>query len=341
MTMKAVRLYAKGDLRVENVSRPPSPPAGWVRVNVTFAGICGSDLHNFKTGQWITRAPSIAGHEFTGTVTEIGTGTSTLTVGDVVTADSRFWCGDCGPCQEGKRQLCERLGFIGEACDGCFAEEIILPEKLLHKIPATLAPQIAATAEPFAVALHAVRRLGFEKNEPVLVAGCGPIGGFAAVILAHLGFGPILVADQNEKRATLVASVTAARIVSLDQKQIHYALQGRGVKAAIEATGSVAALRALITCVSGGASIALVGISRGLLEIDPNILVERELSLIGCHAFQNELPDAITLLPDCARMIAQLIDREITLREVPDAYARIAAGNADGLKTLIRINASE
>lgn len=339
--MKAARLYAKGDLRVENVPRPPSPQAGWVKVSVTFAGICGSDLHNFKTGQWITRAPSIAGHEFTGTVTEIGKGTSTLKVGDVVAADSRFWCGECGPCQEGKQQLCEKLGFIGEACDGCFAEEIILPEKLLHRVPATLAPQIAATAEPFAVALHAVRRLRLEKNEPVLIAGCGPIGGFAAVILSHLGIGPILVADKNEKRAKLVASVTAARIVILDQKHIHHVLQARGVKAAIEATGSVAALRALITCVSGGASIALVGISHGVLEIDPNLLVERELSLIGCHAFQNELPDAIALLPECAAMIAQLIDREITLDEVPDAYARIAAGKADGLKTLIRISASK
>jgi (R,R)-butanediol dehydrogenase / meso-butanediol dehydrogenase / diacetyl reductase len=241
---------------------------------------------------------------------------------------------------ESKRQLCEKLGFIGEACDGCFAEEIILPEKLLHRVPAALAPQIAATSEPFAVALHAVRRLRLGKYEPVLVAGCGPIGGFAAVILAHLGFGPILVADQNEKRAKLVARVTAARIVSLDQKHTHDALQGRGIKAAIEATGSIAALHATITCVSGGASIALVGISHGVLEIDPNMLVERELSLLGCHAFQNELPDAIALLPGCATMIAQLIDREITLDEVPDAYARIAAGNADGLKTLIRINAS-
>jgi (R,R)-butanediol dehydrogenase/meso-butanediol dehydrogenase/diacetyl reductase len=339
--MKAVRLYAKGDLRVENVLRPGPPPAGWVRVSVTYAGICGSDLHNFKTGQWITRAPSIAGHEFTGTVMEAGAGAAKFKAGDKVAADSRFWCGDCGPCLEGQRQLCEKLGFVGEACDGCFAEEIILPERLLHRIPETLAAQIAATAEPFAVALHAVRRLRLQKNEPVLIAGCGPIGGFAAVILAHMGLGPILVADQNEKRARLVASVTAARVVGLDHKQIGDALPGRGVKAVIDATGSIAALRAIFNCVSGGASIALVGISHGTLEIDPNMLVERELSLIGCHAFQNELPDAIALLPDCARMIGQLIDREIALDEVPEAYARIAAGRAEGLKTLIRINASE
>ncbi len=330
--MKAVRLYAKGDLRVENVPQPV-PQAGWVRVRVTFAGICGSDLHNFKTGQWITRSPSIAGHEFTGVVTELGAGVTTFKLGDIIAADSRFWCGECGPCLAGRQHLCETLGFIGEACDGCFAEEIILPEKLLHLVPANLAPQIAATAEPFAVALHAVRRLRLSKDEPVLIAGCGPIGGLAAVILAHLGLGPILVADRNEKRATLVAHVTGASVGTLDQSH--------AVRAAIDATGSIAALRSIIDCVAGGASIALVGISHGVLEIDPNIFVERELSLIGCHAFQQEMPEAIAMLSDCAAMIRPLLDREISLDEVPDAYARIAAGKAQGLKTLIRVSASE
>lgn len=325
--MRAVRLYAKGDLRVEDVPPPPAPPEGWVRLRVTHAGICGSDLHNFKTGQWITRSPSIAGHEFAGVVSA-GTG-GALKAGDVVAADSRFWCGDCAACRRGAHQLCERLGFVGELCDGGFAEEVNLPERLLHKVPAGLESRIAATAEPVAVALHAVRRLRLQRAEPVLVVGCGPIGGFAAVLLKHFGFGPMLVADRNAARADLVARVTGAEVVSLES--------GRRVTAAIDATGSIAALRQTIDCLAGGGSLALVGISHGTLDLDPNILVEREVSLIGCHAFADELPEAISLLPACAAMIAQLLDREITLDDVPAAYARLAAGEATGLKTLIAI----
>jgi (R,R)-butanediol dehydrogenase / meso-butanediol dehydrogenase / diacetyl reductase len=339
--MKAVRLYAKCDLRVEDVPLPPSPPPGWVRVKVTRAGICGSDLHNFKTGQWITRSPSIAGHEFTGIVAECGPETKGFHVGDKVAADSRFWCGDCAACRNGAHQLCEKLGFIGEMCDGCFAEEVNLPEKLLHKVPHDLAAQIAATAEPFAVALHTVRRLRLQPGEPVLIAGCGPIGGFAAVILKHMGLGPILVADSNAERAELVAKVTDASVVELNPGAVTKALHGRRAVSAIDATGSIAALRALIDCVGSGGAIALVGISHGTIDLDPNILVERELSLIGCHAFEGELPEAIALLPSCAAMIMQLIDREIGPEDVPAAYARIAAGEAKGLKTLIRFNASE
>ena len=339
--MQAVRLHAKGDLRVEDVPRPELPSADWVRLKVSYAGICGSDLHNFRTGQWITRAPSIAGHEFSGIVLETGSAVADFRTGDAIAADSRFWCGTCEACQNGQRHLCERLGFIGEACDGCFADEIVLPGRLLHKLPADLTLRIAATAEPFAVALHAVRRLRLVPDEAVLIAGCGPIGGFAAVILAQLGLGPIVVADQNEMRAALVAQVTGATVAMLQADSLQAVLKGRRIRAAIDATGSIGALRAVLECLPGGASIALVGISHGTIELDPNLLVERELSLIGCHAFQNDMPEAIAMLSACACKIAQLIDSEITLAKVPDAYARIAAGKVQGLKTLICVSASE
>lgn len=302
-------------------------PVAWVRVRVGMAGICGSDLHNFKTGQWISRSPSIAGHEFTGVVTELGDGVRTIRVGDVVVGDSRFWCGDCVRCRDGEQHLCEKLGFIGEACDGCFAEEIILPERLLHKVPVGLAPQIAAMAEPFAVALHAVRRLRLEDGEPLLIVGCGPIGGLAAVVAKQLGFGPIYVADRDEDRAALVARVAGATVVD-----------GVPCRAVIDATGSIAALRQLLSSTSSGGRIALVGISHGRLEFDPNVLVERELSLIGCHAFQHELPEAILMLPSCAEMMMQLVAGEIVLDEVPEAYRRIAAGECKGLKVLVRVS---
>lgn len=335
--MRAVRLYEKGVLRVEEVSPPAPPEPGWASLKVIMAGICGSDIHNFKTGQWITRSPSVAGHEFTGVVTALGAGVENIEVGDMIVADSRFWCGHCGACKLGQNHLCQTLGFIGEACDGCFAELVNLPAKLLHKIPSGLAPQIAAMAEPFAVALHAINRLRLMPHEPVLIVGCGPIGGLAAVILAHQHVGPILVVDRNAARAESVAQVTNAQVATLDAEHIKGILQGRKLTAAIDATGSIQALQALLNCVPSGANIALVGISHGKLEFDPNVLVERELALIGCHAFQNEMPAAISLLPACANMIDQLIDREITLDDVPAAYARIAANQVSGLKTLIRI----
>lgn len=93
--MRAVRLHGIGDLRVEDVLPPGAPEPGWARLKVLAAGICGSDLHNFRTGQWISRTPSTPGHELAGEVTAIEADAEELAIGDHVVADSRFWCGMC------------------------------------------------------------------------------------------------------------------------------------------------------------------------------------------------------------------------------------------------------
>ncbi|MDX8461921.1 zinc-dependent alcohol dehydrogenase [Mesorhizobium humile] len=334
--MKAARLHGPGDLRVEDIAAPGAPDAGWVKLRVDAAGICGSDLHNFRTGQWISRAPSTAGHELTGTVVSVGEGVGTVAVGDRVVADSRFWCGECVQCRADRRHLCASLGFVGEACDGGFAEEALLPARLLHVIDAALDERVAAMAEPLAVALHAVRRLPKAAGS-VLVVGCGTIGGLAALLLSRTFDGKVLVADRNRARCERVAGVTGATIVDLDREAIAAATAGAPLLAAVEATGSIAALNQLLGALDSGASVALVGIFHGRLEIDPNMLVEREIALLGCHAFADELPDAIGMLADLSGPLIGLIDREIGLDDVPAAYERLLAGQGDGLKTIIRM----
>lgn len=335
--MKAVRLYAAGDLRVEDIDPPTAPGAGEVRLRVTAAGICGSDLHNFRTGQWISRSPCVAGHEFAGVVTEIGDGVEGLSPGDTVAADSRFWCGNCPACLSGRHNICVNLGFIGELCDGGFAEETVLPARLLIKHDPALDPGVAAMAEPLAVALHAVRRQAVAADEPVLVMGCGPIGGLAALLLSQLHDGKLLVCDLNEARAALVAEITGATIVGLDADAIATALDGRPLRYALDATGSVAALRTIIDMLAGGGSLTLVGISHGRIDLDPNLLVEREIALVGCHAFADELPEAVAMLPALAGPLSRLIGEEIGLDAVPAAYERLLAAKARGLKTIIRM----
>jgi (R,R)-butanediol dehydrogenase/meso-butanediol dehydrogenase/diacetyl reductase len=333
--MKAVRLYAAGDLRVEDIPTPTAPEAGWVKLELAAAGICGSDLHNFRTGQWIGRSPSVVGHELTGTVVALGAGVEHLAVGDHVVADSRFWCGECPACRRGQRHLCVSLGFVGEVCDGGFAEETVLPARLLHVVDPALNPRIAVLAEPLAVALHAVRRLPASCS-PVLVAGCGPIGGLVALLLAQDASRQVLVADRNTTRRDLVARVTGATAVDLDRDAV-VAATSAPCFLAVEATGSIDVLAQLLQIVEPGGSIALVGIFGRRIDLDPNLLVEREIALLGCHAFADELPEVISMLPVLAGQLGQLIEREISLDEVPLAYERLLAGKSEGLKTVIRI----
>ncbi|CAN7233805.1 alcohol dehydrogenase catalytic domain-containing protein [Rhizobium sp. LjRoot30] len=335
--MKAVRLYAAGDLRVEDIEAPGVPGEGLVRLKVTAAGICGSDLHNFRTGQWISRSPSVAGHEFAGVIDAVGEGVTDLAIGDIVVADSRYWCGTCPACRDGRRNVCATLGFVGEVCDGGFAEAVELPARLVMRCDAAIDPTVAAMGEPLSVALHAIRRLRPEKGRPVLVAGCGPIGGLVAVLLSKLHDGRLLIADRNGDRAARVATVTGGEVIGLDKSSLEAALDETALLYAVEATGNIKVVEALADLVTPGGSIALVGISHGKIDFDPNLLVEREIALIGCHAFGDELPEILAMLPTLTPALKQLIDEVIDLDAVPAAYARLLAGQASGLKTIIRM----
>jgi (R,R)-butanediol dehydrogenase/meso-butanediol dehydrogenase/diacetyl reductase len=335
--MKAVRLHDALDLRVEEVEPPPPPPPGYVNLKVRAAGICGSDLHNFRTGQWISRRPSTAGHEFCGEVIAVGAGVTELKVGDYVSADSRVWCGACAACLSGRPHICEKLGFVGEVCDGGFAEQTQLPAKLVVRHDRALARRVAAMAEPLAVSLHAVRRLALPAGEPVLVIGCGTIGGLSALLLSRLHDGPLLLADLNASRLALVEDVTGGHRVALERASISAALRHRRLRYALDATGSGQAIRAGLDLLAGGGAFALVGISHGRIDLDPNLLVEREIGLLGCHAFNEELPEAVSLLPTLAPSLERLCDPIATLDDVPDTYRKLLDGGASKLKSIVEL----
>lgn len=334
--MRAARLHGIGDLRVETVAAPPAPGPGEVRLRIEAAGICGSDLHNFRTGQWLGERVSTPGHELAGRVTALGAGVEGFRLGDLAAADSRVWCGHCPDCAAGRRHLCASLGFVGEVCDGGFAEEVVLPARLLVALPSGLDPVAAAFLEPLAVALHAVSRLDVPAGEPVLVAGCGPIGGLAALLLSRRHDGPILLADRNAARLAQVEAVTGERTVDLGDSETF----ATPVRFAIEATGQIGVLSALLGTLAGGGRIALVGIFHARLDLDPNRLVEAEMALLGCHAFADELPEAARLLPELTSDLLRFVEAEIAIEDLPAAYARLARGEADNLKTIVRPNVS-
>lgn len=334
--MRAVRLHGVRDLRVETIPSPADPAEGEVRLKVTAAGICGSDLHNYATGAWISRVPSVAGHELTGIVTACGPGVTHVVPGQRVLVDSRVTCGSCAECRDGLGQVCARLGFVGEVNDGGFAEETLLPARNLLPAPAGVADRHLAMAEPLAVALHALDRLNAPAGAPIVVTGCGPIGGFAALLAAGRGH-PLTLVDRNADRAARVAEVTGGRIAALAAgAEAEPGLGETPPRHAIDATGVPEVIAALVEELGPGGAVALVGIGGRTLPFDPTRLVEREIALIGCHAFGTELAEVGRLLPGLGAALDRLMDAEIGLDAVPEAYERHLRGEVAGLKTIIR-----
>ena len=334
--MRAVRLHGVGELRVEEVPLPGPPPAGYLRLKVAAAGICGSDLHNYRTGMWISHLPVTPGHEFAATVTELGADGAGFRPGDLVVADSRANCGSCVHCLEGNGNLCLEMGYVGEVSDGGFAEETLLAADRVLRVPPGVTPEIAALSEPLAVALHVRQRLDPVPDQPILIAGGGPIGGLLALLLREEGLGPVLLVERNAARARLLAEVAGVEPIDLDPAAIARRCPPTGPRYAVEATGSFEVLQKLIHSVSAGGRIALVGIFHGAGQLDANLLVERELDLRGCSVFRDEQADAVAMLPRLAPKLARLITAPIGLEEVPAAYERLIRGEATALKTIIR-----
>ena len=282
--MKSVRLHDKQDLRFDEIQMARDPGPNEARVKVAYAGICGSDVHNYRTGQWILRKPSVAGHEFSGWVDSIGDAVTNFKIGDRVVADSRYACGTCGQCKVGAKHLCTNLGFIGEAIDGGFAEFVTLPIRLLIKCQANISMDLLALAEPLAVALHALNQINICDDDPLLIVGCGSIGTLAAIASNRLPGREIFLSDVNKDRLTLVCKLTGATPVDISLFDQFKFNTKKPIRHVLDTTGNVGVISNIISKLNG-CNLGLVGIGCGNLELDPVHLVEREISLIGCHAF--------------------------------------------------------
>ena len=192
--MKAVVLHAVNDLRCEEVPTPALVP-GHVKVKIGFCGVCGSDIPRiYKKGTY--HFPTICGHEFSGTVTEVAPDVEGYQAGDRVVVFPLLWCGKCPACAEGKYVQCDDYDYFGSRRDGGFAEYLVAPVRNLLKVPASVSLDEAAMTEPVAVARHAMRRVGHDlAGRTVAIYGAGPIGLMVAQWARTMGAASITLSD--------------------------------------------------------------------------------------------------------------------------------------------------
>lgn len=250
--MKAAKWYAKKDLRVENVPEPPAPKAGEVKIKVAWCGICGSDLHEYVAGPIFIPtqphtltgqcAPLILGHEFTGTVVEVGSGVSTVRVGDLVAPDACQHCGDCLPCRLGKYNVCEKLAFTGLMADGAFAEYVNVPAELCYVLPPNFNLEAGSLIEPLATGFKAVRLAGSIMGETAVIFGAGTIGLGTLMCAKAAGAAKVIVVEMSAARKKLAMECGAD--VILDPKEcdviaeIKQMTNGSGADVSFECIGN-------------------------------------------------------------------------------------------------------
>src|SRR5260221_150338 len=183
----------------------PEPGPDEVLISVKACGICGSDVHGMDGSTGRRRPPIIMGHEAAGVIVSTGTGVDNWKAGDRVTFDSTIYCGRCDFCRSGLINLCEHRRVLGVSCvdyrqHGAFAEFVVVPERVLYRLPDGLPFEHAALVEPFTIALHAIRRLPPALNDTVVVVGAGMIGLALVQALSGAGCGKLIAVDIADER---------------------------------------------------------------------------------------------------------------------------------------------
>ena len=309
--MRAVRLAEPGTVTVTDVPEPQLQDPRDAVVKVTAAAICGADLfpvHGLTPG---FDNATVLGHEFVGTVADVGASVDSLRVGQRVVCSSTVSEGTCGHCRAGRPAQCERRSLFGYSgvyprLDGGQAELVRVPmaDRCLLPLPDTMGDEQALfLADILPTGLAAVRNSGAGLSDTVVVLGCGPVGLMAVLCASGFGGGAIAVDGIRARRE--LASGFGALPASPEEvgKLVADRTGGLGSDVVIEAAGTPQALDAALRLARGRGTVSVVGAHfEPDYKLDAGLMFERELTL------RFSIGDPIS---DRERLMQMVIDRKL------------------------------
>ena len=350
-TMSAAVLHGAKEIRMEARPLPDLKP-GMVRLRVRQAGICGSDLHYFEHGYcaaFVPTRPFVLGHEFTAEVSAVADDVTTVKTGARVTVNPARACGFCEYCKAGRPNLCRQIVMLGSASttpptDGAFAEFVTVRADQCHLLPPAMDDALGALMEPFAVALHAVKRAGSISGKRVLVAGGGPIGLLVAMTARAFGAVPVALSDLVDSRRDSARQFGVE--VALDPVAKHLAeqvreLTGDGFEVIFEASGARPALRQAFDLVRPGGTIIQIGtLGTEDIPLPANLLMNREINFIGSMRYGDVFDEAIRLIASNRIDLRPLITHIFPLAKAGEAL-RLAGDKNQALKVQLEIGKND
>ena len=345
--MQAAVYYGVGDVRIEDLPEP-EPAPGEVKIRLAHNGVCGSDLHEYFSAPTFVpvephpltgvKAPVILGHEFSGTVVEIGDGVSGVEVGQPAALRPTYSCGACPACRRHLPNICRRLAFHGlSANGGGLSEFTTLPVDMVHALPGRVSLELGALVEPMAVGHHAVNRSGVTAEDLTVIVGAGPIGIGLWFALRARGFDKVIVSETSPQRRSAIEALGATTVIdprTTDLTEAVMELTGDlGAAAVFDAAGVGAAIGDSIGCLAPRGKIVVVGIHELPFDFNPTILLLNEVEVIGSIVYDDDDYDAVI-----ANMAAGVYDTSGWVEHAPlaaleEAFDELRAGRK--LKILI------
>jgi threonine dehydrogenase-like Zn-dependent dehydrogenase len=343
--MKALVLEEYGRFSFRDYPDPSLRTNDDVIVRIRAAAICGSDVHGMdgSTGRRIP--PIVMGHEASGEIVERGSAVKGFSIGDRVTFDSTEYCGTCFHCRRGEVNLCDNRRVLGVSCadyrrDGTFAEYVVIPERILYRMPENLDFVSASIAEPAAVAAHAAAITPIALGDSFAVVGAGLIGLILIQVLRASSSGTILALDTDSSRRATALRVGADAALDPADPATHEKVlalsEGRGFDRVFEAVGADAPIATAISSARKGGSVTLIGNVSPSVRIPLQSVVTRQIALLGSCAMSGEYPFVLDLLARGKIDVTSIVSATAPLSEGAAWFDRLYAREPGLLKVVLK-----
>ena len=329
--MKALLLKGPGQLELTEVPSAPIVP-GQVRLAVHNVGVCGSDYSSIAGKLPFTRFPIVPGHEAAGEVVE--SGSTAWAPGDRVLIhpilcdrqDPLFALGQVHHCAS-----TEVLGVVSR--NGAYAEEVVVEDYMLRRIPAGMDFESAAIVEPVAVAVRAVRQACLTKGDRVLVLGAGNIGLLVIQVAAALGASIVVVTDLLPEKLKLASSLGAGETF-LAADQLPTELENR-FDVVIDGVGKEQTVRQALQCCARGGRIVVYGVPAGDVVYPLRGAFSKDVTLATSRLYDADFGPAVELVAEGRVKVKEIITHRTKLAEAPALIGRILAGQEEAIKVMI------
>ena len=345
--MKVLLAYKPGELRFAEVDKPRVGPRD-ILCKVAHCGVCATDVAIMKGTLNLGDGadpiyPVRIGHEWSGTVVEVGSETWRVKVGDRVISDTGYYCGECEMCRRGQYQSClngRPIGTTGHCWPGAFAEYMLVPERITYKVPDNVPLDVAALIEPTSIGFYGLDRAGFDPTTTMVVIGTGPIslGGMACA--KALGIGKTIVAGRKDAKLEIARKLGADITVNMTRENLYDVVMretdGRGAGIVMDSTGAPEILNDAMLMLRGSGKLVIPAFYEQLLNgIKLDRIIVKNCTLIGAAGTPNQGDRILGLLESGKLDLRPMITDRFPFDRVMEAFDAVTARNDTRVKVMV------
>lgn len=316
----------------------PVRKEGEALLKLLYGGICGSDLNIYRGASAYVTYPRVPGHELSCEVVEIGDNDKGFKVGDVVTVNPYFNCGECYSCKRGLINACMTNETMGVQREGGFSQYITMDVNRLYNTQG-LSPKEVTVIEPFCIGYHGVKKAEVKKGDKVLIMGAGAIGVLSMYGCLYKG-AEVYVSDISQDKIDYAISLGAkGGILNTSKedfdKKVAKITDGNGFDVCMEVVGLPSTFQDCIDAAAFGGRVVLIGISKHNLDFNFTMIQKKELMIYGSrNANSDDFLEVISIMK--AYDTTKVITNEYSLDDAVTAFKDMDDNAGKMLKTLIK-----